>query len=107
MPHDEHSDASGRAVAGDLWAALEQALAATVGGSLAPPQQRELMGEFMAMGQTHDAERGQLVWGYKHIDTRVYLFLDAAGGAYIYDARGGQYVRTAPRDAIARARGAV
>lgn len=108
MQTDDTAEASGDAApAGDPWAALERALTAVVGTTLGPARQRELCGEFMAMGQRHDAERGQPVWGYKHVGTRRYVFLDAADRAFTYDARGGRYVPTAVRDGLARARGAV
>lgn len=73
---------------------------------LAPAQQRELAGKFMAMGQSHDPERRRLLWAYKHVETRRYLFLDEAGGAYTYDAGGGRYTPLPVRDAVAHARAA-
>lgn len=90
----------------DAWAALEHALSGVVGASLSPAQQRELAGEFMAMGQSHDPERRRLLWAYKHVETRHYLFLDEAGRAYTYDAAGGRYTPLPVRDAVARARAA-
>lgn len=100
------TDHTAGAPAGDAWAALERALAAVVGATRGPAQQRELLSEFMAMGQSHDLERRQLLWGYKHVETRLYLFLGDAGDAYHYDARSGRYVRLPVRDALARARAA-
>lgn len=102
MPTDRTPDA----LVGDAWAALERALAAVVGTTRDPAQGRELLGEFMAMGQSHDPQRRQLLWGYKHVATRRYLFLDAAGRAYVYDATDGRYVGLPVRDALARARAA-
>lgn len=89
---------------GDLWAALEEVVERVVGATLTPARQRELVGEFMAMGPTHDGERARMLWGYKHVGTRRYVFLDHAGGAYHYDAGAGRYVGLPARDAIARAR---
>lgn len=87
----------------DAWAALERPL---VHVTRDPARGRELLGEFMAMGQSHDPDRGQLLWGYQHVDTRRYLFLGDAGDASHDDARSGRYVPLLVHDARARTRAA-
>jgi hypothetical protein len=47
----------------------------------------ELVGDFMWMYEV-ELENGTEVQAYKHIDTRRYVHLDAAGMAYAYESPG-------------------
>ena len=86
------------------WHALEMAVAAMRREPATARGVHAVLGEFMAIGTFRDSARGRTVWGYKHTETRRYVFLDEQGGAYTYDATTDVYHPIAPREGIARAR---